>query len=132
MRNEKSLIKLLRDLVDVLAQESDRNPEFAARVDAILNDLPSKPAKKPQRRSAVGLLPDIHAEWSLRGEIDFRLWLRDQPVQTLRMLIREHHFDQTRRSVKWKEAEKLAEFISDSLRARLARGSAFMSKTSRS
>jgi hypothetical protein len=73
-------------------------------------------------------LPDIHVEWSARGEIDFRLWLRDQPVPILRAVIRAEDWDATRRTVKWKEAEKLADFIADSLRARQSRGSAFIGR----
>ena len=128
MRKEKGLINLLRGLVDLLTEESARNPEFASKVDALLTEIPER--KQASKKVAVGKpgieLPDIHSEWTGRGEIDFRLWLRDQPIPVLRAIIRSQDFDPTRRSVKWKEAEKLAEFIADGLRARMARGSAFI------
>lgn len=130
MRKEKALITLLRGLVDLVAEESARNPEFGAQVENLLSDIPER---KPLGKKAVARPPDrqltdIHAEWSNRGEIDFRLWLSDQPVLVLRTIIRSQDFDPTRRTVKWKEAEKLAAFIADGLRARLARGSAFIGK----
>ena len=41
-----------------------------------------------------------------------------------------HDLDPTRRTAKWREAEKLADFIADGLRARLARGSGFIGRGS--
>jgi len=130
MRKEKALIGLLRSLVDLLTEESARNPEFSSKLDALLSELPEKKAtaKKPAKATPPEQLPDIHAEWIARGEIDFRLWLRDQPISVLRAVIRAEDLDAIRRTVKWKEAEKLADFIADSLRARQSRGSAFIGR----
>lgn len=132
MRKEKALIDLLRGLVNLLAEESARNPEFATRVENLLAELPEK--KKSRRRPAPKVdhlpesLPDIHAEFNARGETEFRLWLRNQPISVLRGIIRTQDLDSTRRTTKWKEAQKLAEFIADSIRARLSRGSAFIGR----
>ncbi|PYV14279.1 MAG: hypothetical protein DMG07_12315 [Acidobacteria bacterium] len=130
MRKEKALIALLRGIVDLLAEESDRNPEFAARLEGRLSGLPEHKASgktratpKPPER-----LPDLHAEWTARGETDFRIWLRDQTIPVLRALIRAQDIDPTRRTVKWREAEKLADFLADGLRARMSRGSAFLGR----
>ncbi len=130
MRKEKALIDLLRGLVDLLAEESARNLEFSSKLEALLSELPEKKAK-PKKTSAVRLpknLPDIHAEWNARDETDFRLWLRDQTILVLRAVIRAEDMDATRRTAKWKETEKFADFIADSLRARQARGSAFIGR----
>ncbi len=133
MRKEKALISLLRGLVKLLAEESSRNTEFASKLDSLLSELPER--KATPKRSATKLppehLPDIHAEWNARGEIDFRLWLRDLPVPVLRAVIRSEDLDATRRTTKWKETEKLAVFIADSLRARQSRGSAFIGRSTK-
>jgi hypothetical protein len=130
MRKEKALIDLLRGLVGILAEEADRNPEFAAKIEGLLSELPERKVapKKTSTYPPRESLPDIHLEWSARGETDFRLWLREQSIPILRAIIRAQDFDPTRRTTKWKEAEKLAEFIADGLRARLSRGSAFIGK----
>jgi len=129
MRNEKTLIKLLRGVADLLASEAERNPVFAARLDQVLQDLPVRSPRAEKRASRpAGQLPDIHAEWNARGEVDFRLWLRDQPIPILRSLIRSHGFDPTRRTSKWREAEKLSEFIAHNLRSRLSRGAVFLNR----
>lgn len=132
MRNEKALISLMRGLVELLSEEANRNPVFAARLDAVLQALPSRAGKRSNQRSSVpSELPDIHAEWNRRDEIDFKMWLCDQPTAVLRALIRKHDFDPARRTSKWKDVEKLAGFIAEGLRARMARGSSFLGRGSK-
>jgi hypothetical protein len=129
MRNEKALVRLLRGIADLLAKEAESNPDFAARLDHLLAGLPPEGGKPTKPRSTPPReLPDLHAEWNQRGEEDFRIWLRDQPVAILRALIRTHGFDPPRRTVKWKESQKLADFVTDGLKARLARGSSFLGR----
>ncbi|MDO9287509.1 MAG: hypothetical protein Q7T83_01825 [Thermodesulfovibrionales bacterium] len=130
MRKEKTLIGLLRGLVDLLAEESAHNPEFASKVDTLLSELPERKSvsKKSAKTPSPEHLPDIHAELKARGETDFRLWLQDQSILVLRALIRSEDLDSTRRTAKWKDSEKLAAFIADSLRTRQSRGSAFLGR----
>jgi len=132
MRKEKELVSLLRGLADLLVEESAANPTFAARVELLLSGLPEGKARSPERKLSLELapLPDIYEEWTKRGETEFRLWLREQPMAVLRLIIRRQDLDPTRRTTKWKELEKLADFISDGMRSRLARGSAFMGRGS--
>jgi len=132
MRSQKALVALLRGLAELLADESERNPAFAERLDSLLSAIPE--SRRPQAakrlaRDTRTTLPDVHAEWTARGETDFRLWLRDQPVPTIRALIRAQDLDPARRTSKWQDAEKLADFVAEGLRARLSRGSAFISTT---
>lgn len=130
MRKEKELMALLRGLVDLLVEEADRNSAFADKLAQLLTVVPSRrgAAERAPRKNVSGQLPDLHAEYAARGEADLLLWLRDLPVSTLRSLVRANDFDPTRRTSKWRETEKLATFIVDSLRSRMTRGSAFMSK----
>ena len=132
MRSQKALVALLRGLVNLLADESERNPAFAARLDDLFSTLAEPRPPKTATRTVPGKrqpLPDVHAEWTARGETDFRLWLRDLPIPTIRSVIRAQDLDPTHRTTKWKDAEKLADFVTEGLRARLSRGSAFISTT---
>ncbi|MCZ8012982.1 MAG: hypothetical protein O9319_00225 [Gemmatimonas sp.] len=116
-------------MVELLAEESAKNPEFAQRLDDLMTALPSSKraaASKPQEKAPKRPAPDVHAEWQARGEAGVRVWLREQPVSDLRAIIQAQDLDPTRRTAKWREAEKLAGYIVDGLRARLARGSSFM------
>ncbi|HQO65040.1 MAG TPA: hypothetical protein PK528_15630 [Syntrophorhabdus sp.] len=130
MRKEKVLISILHKLVGLLAEESAQNPEFAKRLDLIISDLPEMRVtqKSPSiKKQSQVQLPDIHTEWKSRGETNFRLWMCEQPIPVLRAIIRNQDLDPARRTSKWKDVEKLANFITDNLRSRLSRGSAFMS-----
>jgi hypothetical protein len=127
MRKEKALIALLQGLVDLLADEAAHNSKFSNTMASLLSYPPERKAKPSKAKSSSSKpLPDIHAEWITRGEQEFRLWLRDQPVEVLRAIIHQEDLDSTRRTAKWSEQEKLAAFIADGLSARLSRGAAFM------
>lgn len=129
MRSQEALTRLLRGLVDLLAEESARNPEFAQRLDDLLTALPATKrtaAPKGKAKLPKQPAPDIHAEFQARGEAGVRVWLREQPVSDLRAIIQAQDLDPTRRTAKWREAEKLAGYIVDGLRSRMARGSSFM------
>jgi hypothetical protein len=129
MRKEKALMTILSGLVKLLSEEAGRSPDFAHRLDALLSPLPNgkAPRKRPTVKPEPQNVPDAYAEFTSRGEAEFRLWLRDQPTGVLHALIRRHDLDATRRSVKWKDPEKLSAFITDQIHARLARGSGFLS-----
>jgi hypothetical protein len=128
MRNKSSLIRLFRGLLNLITDEAERSAEFSAKLDDLLAPIPSKTRLKGARSKAKPEpdVPDIYAERKMRGEDEFRLWLRDQSVPVLRAIIRKHDLDSTRRTARWKDAEKLAAYIADGLQGRLARGSSFM------
>ena len=122
------MTRLLRRLVNLLSEEADRNPDFAAKLDDLVASAPRKvgPSKTRAPGKAETAVPDIYSEFQSRGEEEFRFWLRDQPVSLLRAIIRKHDLDSPRRTVRWKDAEKLSSFIADRLQARLDRGASFI------
>jgi hypothetical protein len=128
MRKQKALIKLLRELVDLLSDESDRNPAFAKQLEALLSALPGNKTSRPSRMAPIKgqQLPDVYVEFAARGEADFRLWLRVQPIEVLRAIARLHDLDAKGRMAKWKDPEKVGDFIADQIRSRRARGSSFL------
>jgi hypothetical protein len=150
MRKDKglnALSTLLHGIADLLADESARNPEFAARVEQLLTRVATSVFSIPSLKSVLDkyalseraaiahasapspeAVVDIYAQWAEFGESKFRAWLRHVPVPGLRSLIRTHGFDPARRTTRWNDVDKLADFIADALRARLARGAAFMDR----
>ena len=134
MRKEKVLTGVLHDVANLIAEESARNSVFAAKLETILaarlNGLPKQKAAsmKLETTTVREYPPDIHAEWAARGENDFRLWLCSQPLHVLRTVIRNEDLDAARRTTKWKEAEKLSDFIIESLLIRQTRGAVFMGR----
>ena len=134
MRKEKVLIKVLRDLANLLSEESEKNTEFAIRLETILTEagiqIGRSKSSIPNKRNAP--IIDVYNEWNARGESEFRLWLKDQPLAEIRLIIRQQDFDPTRKTAKWKESEKLSDFVVRCLNSRLSRGSAFISSVDNS
>lgn len=127
MSNEKILVITLRRLAELVAAEAKRNPDFSAKLDNILRELPiSKRSKVRTTEVGAPSLPDIFAEWKERGDTEFELWLKNQPFGTLKGLIRKHDLDPSQRSQKWTDREKLARLIFDQLKMRSSRGGAFL------
>lgn len=122
MRNEKSLIKLLQGLTNLLAEEAAGNENFARKLDELLVVLPQ--AKAPKSAPA-DVLPDIHAEWAARGDANFLVWLKQLPVPVLRAVIKREDLDSGRKSARWR-AEKLADLIANGLAGRRSRGAGFL------
>jgi len=125
------MIALLQGLSALLDDEASSNPAFAAKLDALIRP-PEKPSGASPKTSTKpkGIdVPDVHAELAARGDEDFRAWLCTQPADVLKAIIRRQDLDPSRRSSKWKDEKKLANFIADGLRARLSRGSAFIGRT---
>ena len=120
------------ELARAVADEYDRNPSFAHRLDAILKELPESQRDSrsgrsgPKNTSSNVPVPDIYREFSSLGESEFRLWIQRLSLPVLREIIRSHDIDATRRTTKWHDSEKLGNFITDQLSARSSRGSAFL------
>ncbi|MBM3554791.1 MAG: hypothetical protein FJX47_04475 [Alphaproteobacteria bacterium] len=131
MRKEKALTTLFTDLVALLADEAARNPAFATRLGQLMAELPERKSAKRKAPKAQAAPPlDLYGELEARGEQEFRHWLRQQSAEALRASVRSHDLDPSHRTHKWKEAEKLADFITDALLTRRARGSAFLGRGS--
>lgn len=121
-------MRLLRGLVDLIAEEADRNPGFAEKLEELLAPASSKKRSKVARQtSGVDTdVPDVYRERELRGQREFLFWLYTLPVPVLRAIIRRHDLDSTRRTMKWKDTEKLGAYIAERLEGRLERGGSFM------
>jgi hypothetical protein len=128
MREEKIVARLFRKVADLVADEANRNADFAKRLEDILSELPIAGAKKQKEKpdDPPAELPDIFEEAKTRGDSEFLLWLQDQPMPVLRRLIKVHDFDAAGRAARWKDPEKLAALVAEELRARMSRGSAFL------
>jgi hypothetical protein len=127
MREEKLIIRILRDLATAVAEEMSLNPRFAERVGTILSEVPSnKKPTKSEKKAEEEDLPDPFIEAKARTPVEFELWLKDLEIPILKSLIRKHDLDSSKKWQKWREPEKFAKLIADQIQARMQRGSAFM------
>lgn len=128
MRNEKAVVALIRKLAKVISDEADRNPEFAAELAALFPYKEGGGAiqREPKEERVKPAIPDFHAKWATLGEEEFRYWARDLSVDLLRAIVKDEDLDPTRKTARWKDAEKLANFLADGMKARKERGSSFL------
>ena len=89
---------------------------------------PNSSRKHQASKEVNAPLLDFHSVRNKLGDEEFRLWLRDIPIEILKQLIRKEDYDPTRKTTRWTEVDRLAEFIANSMRDRSARGSSFLGK----
>lgn len=130
MQRAKTLTRLLRQLAEVVAEEADQNPAFAAKLDGILAEVPSGGGKRPKgaRGGSAAEVPDVYAEYQQKGEEEFRLWLRGLSVAVLKGIVKANGFDPGKVSRPWTEPDKFVALITEQLKARLNRGAAFITR----
>jgi hypothetical protein len=134
MQPTQKLTNALRALLALVEEECSRNPDFARRLEAIVTDLPAVSGGKRPKRSkpakSAGPLPDVTAAYELKGENEFRFWLREFDLPMLKSIVKANGFDPGKNSQRWTETDKFVALIADQTAARLRRGSAFLTPKS--
>jgi len=129
MRRTQDLIRLFRDLLQLVEDEAARNSGFGERLDAIYAKLPIKrsSADRNKTRSLERLpAPDVFQEWDARGENEFGFWLRSLELPILKAIVKQNGFDPGKNTVRWTEPDKFVSLIREQMAARLRRGNAFL------
>lgn len=130
MQPVEKLTRALRSLLTLVDEEASRNPDFAQRLEAIVSDLPQASAgKKPKNPKSTGPVnspPDVLAAYEAKGETEFRFWLRDFNLATLKAIVKTNGFDPGKNSQRWTEPDKFIVLITEQTAARLRRGSTFL------
>ena len=130
MQPGQKLTRALSALVELVEEEAERNPAFAQRLEAIFAELPSgtsnkKPSKSKNADRATEV-PDVLTLFQEKGESEFRYWLRDFDLTTLKAIVKVNGFDPGKNSQRWSEPDKFISLISEQTAARLRRGSTFL------
>ncbi len=130
MQPGQKLTRALRALVELVEEEAARNPAFAQRLEAVVADLPAGTGnKKPNKlKSSFDEIevPDVLKAFQDKGETEFRFWLRDFDLATLKAIVKANGFDPGKNSQRWTEPDKFIALITEQTAARLRRGSAFL------
>lgn len=125
MRNRTILI--LRKVFRLIEEEATRNPDFAQKLAEIALSHGSLGEVRSKRIKKRLTFPDVYQEYDEQTATGFYMWLYDQPIATLKGIIKQHDLDPSRRSAKWNEHNRLVKLIIAQVEARLRRGSHFLS-----
>ena len=128
MQRAKILTKWLKGMAEIVAEEAESNPAFAEKLDRLMATLPAVKAKGLKKRH-VRDAPDVYAEQRRLGEEEFRFWLKGLDLATLKLIVKANGFDLTKTSRRWTEPEKFVTLITEQMRARLKRGTSFITPT---
>ena len=126
MQSTKKLTALLRDLLVLVDNEAARNPEFAAKLDTLMAELPARPDRPPRPPKPAVTVPDVFAVLQEKGENEFGFWTRTLDIPTLKAVIKANGFDPAKASQRWTDPDKFAALVVDQTMARMKRGSAFL------
>lgn len=128
MRKDQILTRILRELAHLVAEEAEANESFATKLDIIIGDLGAKKKRtlKAQRVSDHEL-PDVFAAALSKTDEELEMWLGTLDLPVLKAIVRKHEFDASKRTQRWREPQKFAQFITSQLRSRLRRGASFLS-----
>jgi hypothetical protein len=126
MQPTKKLTPILRDLLALVDEEATRNPEFAAKLETIMAELPARPLRPPRLPKSAVSIPDVFAALQEKGEVEFGFWARTLDIPTLRAVIKKNGFDPAKASQRWTDPDKFVSLVIEQTVSRLKRGSAFL------
>lgn len=130
MQPGQKLTRALRALVQLVEDEAARNPAFAQRLEAVVADLSSGAVSKKSSKSKAPAedieVPDVLKAYQEKGENEFRFWMRDVDLSTLKAIVKANGFDPGKVSQRWSEPDKFVALIAEQTAARLRRGSSFL------
>jgi len=126
MQSTQKLNRALKALLELIDEEAKQNPIFASRLEAITAELPSKTVKKPSKLIPKIEIPNVLKAIQEKGEEEFRFWLRNFDIATLKAIVKSNGFDSAKVSQRWSDADKFIILITEQTIARLKRGSAFL------
>lgn len=129
---DKELRKNLKDLLDVVIEQAEKDEEFAKKLSDVFLGASKKTVKKENstnrganRRDAAVLDPI-----KLTEEGDLHLWdkLEVLTEKQLKDIIADFGMDPSKLAMKWKDKERLIRHIIDTSERRATKGDAFRNK----
>ena len=136
---QQKVRKLAREIID----EAERNPVFAARLDAALAESPGAAATNGATATNAAAKPDANEEkrrgaqrrpalldpieLARCGEPTLRKHLAELSVHELKDVVADYAMDSSGQVMKWRSAERITDRIVENALGRAYKGSAFLS-----
>lgn len=114
-------LKKLNELFAVIAEESNANPDFAAKLARVLGE---EQIVRSRARRAAAILDPV-AVIQTDGDGGLRQKLQGMTLDQLRDVVSEHGMDKSHLVMKWTKPERVIEHILATAAARARKGDAF-------
>ena len=131
-----SLRTVLRDLVKVVSDEADRNPDFAERLRVVLEVNARRPTKRrqasnesgvsgsrPANRRPAAILDPVSL--AAQGEDTLRSELAALNLEQLKDIVADYGMDHDKLAMKWKTPDRVINRIVEVSLSRANKGAAF-------
>lgn len=134
---DRNVVNILKQLVDVVIEETEHNDDFAQKIEQILSGEIVTVKKKNTGKKVSGAGrpsnrrdPAVFDPVSLISENEYLLVekLRSLTDKQLKDIIADYGMDSSKLAMKWKDRERLINHIVDTARRRAAKGDAFREK----
>lgn len=123
--------KALSELARAIADEAERNPEFARRVEEAIC-IKEKPKKSGSSRAAHRRAPAVidPIELAREGEAILRAHLAELDVEQLKDVVADYGMDPAKLVLRWKSTDRIIERIVEVAIGRARKGEGFLSSSS--
>lgn len=124
------LRQTLHDLVRVVVEEAERNPEFSSRLEEVLSLRPEKlqQQSRPANRRAPAVLDPV--DLARQGESVLRERLQELSLDQLKDIVADYGMDTSKLVLKWKTPERIIDHIAEVSIGRAKKGEGFLSSGS--
>jgi len=124
MSHDKEIAKRVAHILRILAKKIEENPNILNGSELILGDIPavSRKKKKTEEPAIDFDIFRIFAEGG-REALQEKLELLD--LRTLKKIVSQYGFDPSKLAKKWRNKERLVNFILDRVSARSDKGRVF-------
>lgn len=122
------LKKTLHEMLRVIVNEAERNPEFARRIEEALGFEPrpsGTKAERPAHRRSPAILDPV--DLARQGEHVLRARLGELNLEQLRDVVADYGMDPGKLVLKWKAPERVIDRIVEVSIGRAKKGEAFLS-----
>ena len=126
MRQVRDLSRKLRELLQLVEDEAEINPDFARRLTHLLGEKIRRSTGDATKAASGGAIPDVFEALERLGEEEFHFWLRGLDLSILKSIVRVNGYDPQERVRRWKDPDKFVILIVEQTKARRSRGSAFL------
>ncbi|KYK43420.1 hypothetical protein A1D31_18545 [Bradyrhizobium liaoningense] len=122
-----TLRKTLADLVRVVVDECERNPEFGSRIEEALGlkERPRPEVTRGAHRRAPAILEPV--ELARQGEAVLRSRLGELNLEQLKDIVADYGMDTGKLVLKWKTPERIIDRIVEVSLGRAKKGEGFLS-----
>lgn len=114
----------LRTLLAVIVEEAHRNPDFEARLTAVLGSTAAPAAGRVHRSRRDPAVLDPFSTYA-EGEHVLRQRLEGLSIEQLKDIVAEHGMDKSKLAMKWRSEDRLIELVVATVGSRSRKGDAF-------